>query len=115
MNIQAVLTGSIQGGDTLEVGTVGIANIARRAMELPLWGVTVLGSSTDTRSFVLASSSSQLNIPPRGTCCTTTRLDNTSATYILNIPLFTLRQPCTPTAMEYSCGECSWNGPLFSW
>jgi hypothetical protein len=77
------------------------------------------------------------SIPPNGRCWTTTRFPRTSAwwqhaspllsyhtvlrvvhltSYILKRPELTFFQLATPVAMEYSCEECSWNGPrLTSW
>ena len=35
--------------------------------------------------------------------------------YILNRPELTFLQVATPVAIEYSCEECSWNGPRLTW
>lgn len=52
--------------------------------------------------------------PPKGKCCTTTRLPKHSAAYILSIPACTFTQFGTVVAISHSKGECSWNGPRLS-
>lgn len=51
------------------------------------------------------------NRDPNGKCCTTGNFDNTSALYILIIPLFIFAQPAVTPDMSKRIGECSQNGP----
>jgi hypothetical protein len=53
--------------------------------------------------------------PLRLSCRTALRIVRLTS-YILKSPELTLFQVATPVAIEYSCEECSWNGPrLTSW